>query len=105
MCGHFLRHSKEDRNKLSGWSCILENCWDKQCICSECYSKIFIRRKLDAKTAEHHYFRKTSVKGENFPESAAALKEGEWYETCDIEDTETGDSEIGTYVCVGFWRE
>ena len=74
-------------------------------ICSECYSKIFIRRKLDAKTAQHHYFRKSGVKGQDFQNAPAVLKEGEWYETEEIEDTETGESESDTYVCVGFWRD
>jgi hypothetical protein len=76
-------------------------------ICSVCYSEIFIRRKLDAKTAEHHYFRKSGVKGKekNFPNAPAFLKEGEWYETEEIKDTDTKDSESGTYACVGFWKD
>jgi hypothetical protein len=96
---------KKDRTKLSGWSCTLENCWDNKYICSKCYSDWIVRRKLDAKTAQHHYFRKFGVRGKDFPNAPTVLKEGEWYETCDIKDTGTGDSESGTYMCVGFWKD
>jgi hypothetical protein len=42
------------------------------------------------------------VKGEDFP---SVLKEKEWYDTEEIEDTGTGESESDTYVIVGFWFE
>ena len=74
-------------------------------ICSECYSNIFIRRKLDDKTAQHSFFRKIGVKGLNFSKVPSVLKEKEWYDTCVIEDTGTGESESDTYVIVGFWFE
>jgi hypothetical protein len=63
-----------------GWCCFEKTCCDKNYLCSECYSKIYIRRNLDAKTTQHHYFRKSVIEGENFPNTKAVLKEGEWHE-------------------------
>ena len=78
---------------------------NKKWICSECYSDWIVRRKLDAKTAKHHYFRKSGVKGKDFPNAPTVLKEEESYETEIIEETETEDRESSTYVCIGFWRD
>jgi hypothetical protein len=66
---------------------------------------MIIRRKLDNKTAQHHYFRKVAVKSWEFLNDPAFLYVGKYYDTQLIEDTETCDSESGTYVCVGFWRD
>ncbi len=46
---------------MKGWCCKDKTCWDKQWICSECYSDYIVRRKLDAKTANHQYFTLTSA--------------------------------------------
>jgi hypothetical protein len=74
-------------------------------ICSKCYCDTIVRRKLDTKTAKHHYFIKIAVKCENFPIAPAVLNEGEWYETEEIENAKTGDSECDNYAIVGYWRD
>ncbi len=89
---------------MNGWCCTDANCLDKQWICSECYSDCIVRRKLDAKTANHHYYTTTGFTTED-----AAFNEGLWYDTYHpfdpkkIDYYKTTDINTDNYVCVGFW--
>jgi hypothetical protein len=74
-------------------------------ICSKCYCDIFVRRKLDAKTAQHQYFTKIAFEGHKSEKAAAVLEEEKLHETKIVEETETVDSKSDTYARVGFWRD
>jgi hypothetical protein len=81
---------------MKGWCCTAETCWDKQWICSECYSDYIIRRKLDAKTANHYYFTAIGIKNDQ-----DSLDEDSWYgldNQSKIDQSNTEDSYIDTYV-------
>ncbi len=58
MCDHLYSEEEEEEKRfiLKGWCCIVKDCEYKQWRCSECLTDYLVRKKLEQKTANHHFY-------------------------------------------------